>query len=245
MNHTMKIRPIAILLLFALLLILFTGITLGLAGLDIPWWSIDGGGGQSSGGNFVLNSSIGQADVGAMSGGSFSLESGFFSSLGLIQSIGLQSGWNMISSYIDPSPDAFSTIFPDAYDDTLLCKNGLGQVYWPSMGVTNQLTTWNAGDGYQCYTNAGFPISLTGTLIEAEQPMNLVQGWNLTAYWRNVPIAAPTALADCSSELLLAKNGDGEIYWPDYSINDIGDMQPGEGYQLYLTSGCVLSYPEN
>jgi hypothetical protein len=44
----------------------------------IDWYTIDGGGGTSSGGSFSLAGSIGQVDAGTMSGGGFSLDGGFW-----------------------------------------------------------------------------------------------------------------------------------------------------------------------
>ena len=45
----------------------------------IPWYTIDGGGGYSNGGNFELEGTIGQHDAGtAMTGGSFQLNGGFW-----------------------------------------------------------------------------------------------------------------------------------------------------------------------
>ena len=47
---------------------------------SIDWFTIDGGGGTSSGGSFTLSGSIGQPDAGgAMSGGNYSLTGGFWS----------------------------------------------------------------------------------------------------------------------------------------------------------------------
>jgi hypothetical protein len=47
---------------------------------SIEWFTIDGGGGTSAGGDYSLSGSIGQPDAGAtMSGGSFSLAGGFWS----------------------------------------------------------------------------------------------------------------------------------------------------------------------
>lgn len=44
----------------------------------IDWFTIDGGGGTSTGGNFVLQGTIGQPDAGVMSGGQFTLTGGFW-----------------------------------------------------------------------------------------------------------------------------------------------------------------------
>ncbi len=45
--------------------------------LDVPWFSVDGGGGTSAGGNFTLDGTIGQADAGRLAGGDFAVEGGF------------------------------------------------------------------------------------------------------------------------------------------------------------------------
>lgn len=50
-----------------------------LAQPSIPWSTIDGGGGTSSGGSFTLQGTIGQPDAGTMAGGSFSISGGFWS----------------------------------------------------------------------------------------------------------------------------------------------------------------------
>ncbi len=44
----------------------------------IDWWTVDGGGGASSGGNYALSGTIGQPDAGSMSGGTFILQGGFW-----------------------------------------------------------------------------------------------------------------------------------------------------------------------
>ncbi|MFG0260752.1 MAG: GC-type dockerin domain-anchored protein [Phycisphaerales bacterium JB041] len=46
---------------------------------EVPWHTIDGGGGTSSGGSFTLSGTIGQHDAGGpMTGGSYSLTGGFW-----------------------------------------------------------------------------------------------------------------------------------------------------------------------
>lgn len=46
---------------------------------SIDWWTVDGGGGASSGGAYTLSGTVGQADAGALSGGGLSLQGGFWS----------------------------------------------------------------------------------------------------------------------------------------------------------------------
>ena len=52
------------------------------AQFSIDWYTIDGGGGTSTGGTFELSGTIGQHDAGTMSGGSFTLTGGYWSGAG-------------------------------------------------------------------------------------------------------------------------------------------------------------------
>ena len=47
-------------------------------GFDLTWFTVDGGGGTSSGGDFVLSGTIGQPDAGDLAGGGFTLRGGFW-----------------------------------------------------------------------------------------------------------------------------------------------------------------------
>jgi hypothetical protein len=49
---------------------------------DLSWSTVDGGGGSSSGGEYVLDGTIGQPDAGAMTGAGYSLQGGFWRSGG-------------------------------------------------------------------------------------------------------------------------------------------------------------------
>lgn len=58
--------------------LLVTGIVLAQSSYDLSWHTMDGGGGTSSGGPYALSATIGQPDAGAMSGGEFALQGGFW-----------------------------------------------------------------------------------------------------------------------------------------------------------------------
>ncbi len=45
---------------------------------ELTWFTVDGGGGTSSGGDFVLSGTIGQPDAGTLAGGDFTLRGGFW-----------------------------------------------------------------------------------------------------------------------------------------------------------------------
>ena len=65
-------------LLLALILLAATPIALAQTGLVLDWWTIDAGGGTSTGGGFTLTGTSGQPDAGALAGGGFTLTGGFW-----------------------------------------------------------------------------------------------------------------------------------------------------------------------
>jgi hypothetical protein len=74
--------------LLMLALTLLMAVALRAQPFSIDWFTIDGGGGTSTGGAFSLSGTIGQPDAGAMGGGSFSLEGGFWAGATAIQTPG-------------------------------------------------------------------------------------------------------------------------------------------------------------
>jgi len=69
--------PRQIRLLHATVAVLFLA-TASFATFDITWFTIDGGGGESSGGVYTLKSTIGQPDAGIHTGGNYELQGGFW-----------------------------------------------------------------------------------------------------------------------------------------------------------------------
>lgn len=55
---------------------------------SIDWFSIDGGGGTSTGGVYSVSGTIGQPDAGMLSGGTYSLVGGFWGAVIPVQQVG-------------------------------------------------------------------------------------------------------------------------------------------------------------
>ena len=157
----------------------------------------------------------------------------------------LPQGWNMISSYILPADSTLDTVFARTRSRMLLMKNGVGQVYWPSLGV-NQIGTWNFRQGYQAYMSSADTLILNGYAADPSlTSLGLGQGWNMVSYLRPTPMSSDTALATLAGKLVIAKNGLGQVFWPALGINTIGALKAGQGYQIYLANPGSLSYPAN
>jgi hypothetical protein len=73
----MKSRLVFILVLVLILFV--SGTALAAVSYDLSWWTVDGGGGTSSGNGYTLNGSLGQPDAGTVaSGGGYTLAGGFW-----------------------------------------------------------------------------------------------------------------------------------------------------------------------
>jgi len=92
----------------AVALIALTGSVHGQYSID--WYTIDGGGGTSSGGSYTLSGTIGQPDAGTLTGGSYTLQGGFWPGLvvpstGEAPTLFIQfSGVNVIISWSPATP---------------------------------------------------------------------------------------------------------------------------------------------
>ncbi|MGB1250742.1 MAG: InlB B-repeat-containing protein [Candidatus Promineifilaceae bacterium] len=159
------------------------------------------------------------------------------------QIIQLSAGWNLISSYVTPDTLSIPALFAPLGDALTLVKNNAGAVYWREFGV-NQIGNWNIRDGYQVHvshpvslTIEGMPIDVTSTTID------LPAGWSIIPYWLSTPLAIETALASLGDAIVIVKDNSGNVYWPAFGINTIGNMLPGQGYQIYLSEPATLQYP--
>ncbi|MEI7732714.1 MAG: hypothetical protein WCO56_24290 [Verrucomicrobiota bacterium] len=122
----------------ATLAALLPGLLASLAGdYTIDTYTISGGGGGSTNGNYALIGTLGQLSSGAMSGGSYSLAGGFWSQAGIIQTPG--------SPQLSLKRESQSYIFswPEASARFALEQNGNLAVTNGWTGVSQGLATNN------------------------------------------------------------------------------------------------------
>jgi hypothetical protein len=157
--------------------------------------------------------------------------------------ISLHSGWNMISSNVNPDVTDIATLFEDVDDPHLFIKDNAGNSYWPILEIFN-LAEFNVYEGYQVFVSGEHTFSIYGTNIYPEStPIGLFKGWNIIPYFPITPIPVTEALESIKEYILVVKDIYGNIYWPEYEVNTVGNMQPGQGYQLYLSADAELIYP--
>ena len=65
-------------LLLALLFLISSALVTANATYELSWWTVDGGGGSSTGSGYKLSGTIGQFDAGFLSGQPYELEGGYW-----------------------------------------------------------------------------------------------------------------------------------------------------------------------
>ena len=161
------------------------------------------------------------------------------------QTINIPSGWSMISTYIDPFEPAIDSMFSDIVSEILIVKDASGAVFWPVFNL-NMIGNNVVGDGYQVNAISNQTIEVTGTLVEPENTTFIVPlGWSIIGYLRTTPMDLVAVFSSCVSDLIIVKDASGTVYWPVFSLNMIGDMKPGKGYQINTSAGFSFTYPAN
>jgi len=162
----------------------------------------------------------------------------------ITQYIDLPAGWSIFSTYINPVQSSFSDVFGNL-SNLLIIKDEFGQIYSPQPYL-NEIGNLTIGKAYQIYMNNNAIYSISGLAIIPENtPIILSQGWNLMAYLRQTPSPVEIVFSSIIANVMIVKNGNGEVFWQQFGINNIGDMQPGEGYQVKMNNSQVFTYIPN
>jgi len=83
------------------------------------------------------------------------------------------------------------------------------------------------------------------SIIPEFTQVDISSGWSILGYLRKSPAALTVVMSPIVSEIIIMKDENGYVYWPSLQINTIGNMIPGEGYQIKMSTSLGFFYPEN
>ena len=162
-----------------------------------------------------------------------------------VQIINLPIGWYIFSTFISPQFPAIDDLVSSINSATIIVKDAEGLAYlpdWDFNGIGDAID----GEAYLIKLSENQNLSTSGTKIIPEDfVINLNEGWSLLAYLRDSPANLVNMLATINQQIVIVKTFDGTAYLPDWDYNGIGDMTPGQGYQIKLNSNVSFSYPQN
>ena len=169
------------------------------------------------------------------------------------QIIEIPLGWSFFSTYINPFSSNIEDVVASIVANVELVKDVDGMVFWPAWGV-NAIGNIELGEGFQIKLSGSVASSLTVFGIAADPELvqiNLNSGWNLIGYLRNSPLHIDVAFSSIVSppyitgNLIIAKDENGDIYWPYFGVDNIEFLIPGEAYQLKMTTFTPFYYTPN
>ncbi len=160
------------------------------------------------------------------------------------QTVSIPDGWSIFSTYIDMFEPNLDSIFAPIISDISIIKNGAGLVFWPPW--VNGIGDVVIGEGYQIKSVGVQVVDFVGISVVPETTtLNYLAGWSIIGYLRQVPADIATMMAPIATYIDIMKSGGGLVYWPQWGVNGIGDMIPGEGYQMKISSAQTFSFPAN
>jgi hypothetical protein len=162
-----------------------------------------------------------------------------------VQQIEIAQGWNMISTYIQPSDMSVESVMEQIVDELIIMKNNEGLSYLPAWDY-NGIGDISNTEGYLLKVSSAQTLYVEGVELTPEAiSIPLSEGWNITSYLRQVAANTVAIFANISDDVLIVKDAQGLAYLPAWDYNGIGDMEPGKGYQVKMTNPNVLQFLAN
>ena len=166
----------------------------------------------------------------------------FASQLPDTHTVNFPAKWSMFSTYIIPEHANIDAVLNPVSSNLIIAKNGSGQVYWPFFGL-NLIGEMEPGRGYQINMLGFDTVDVKGMPIDINTfELELPQGWSIMGHIVPYNRAIVDVLQPIVDHVELVKNYYGLVYWPFFGLDMIGDMQPGQGYQIKTDTVCFLSY---
>ena len=163
------------------------------------------------------------------------------------QVLDLPAGWSMFSTYMLADDMALDAILNPILSNVIIAKDYLGSAYLPEFNF-NGVGDLTVGWGYQIKTAEASSLTVSGTYMTPEEnSVALAAGWNMIGYLRMEAAPADMVLAELNDagNLVIAKNYLGSAFLPEFNFNGIGDLEPGQGYQLKTNEAGTLNFLSN
>ena len=161
------------------------------------------------------------------------------------QTISLSSGYQFISLNVLPEHTDMTKIFENIleYIDFVKDSNGnLLRKIGPNW--VNNIGSWEITEGYLIRMNDNCSFNVEGIPVEPGTSIALKNGYQFVAYLLTEPEDILISFSDILDNLEFAKDSNGNLLrkmgtnW----VNNIGDLNSGEGYLLKMNADDFLSY---
>jgi hypothetical protein len=153
----------------------------------------------------------------------------------------LQKGWNIVSTSVSPTPPAMDSVFAGLQSEVTVVGNETGERYRPGENI-NEIGRWNSEEAYRIYAESDVTLTIQGNSIGSPS-IALERGWNLVPYFPSSSLFVEEAVSSIAEDLIFVKDESGRVYLPYKGIKLLEQMEPGEGYTVYVRQSTTLTYP--
>jgi hypothetical protein len=155
----------------------------------------------------------------------------------------LRAGWGLIAASVEPAVTILDSIFKPVLNDLIILKNGAQKSYIPSLPL-NTIGVWSITEGYQIKMLNARTLCLVGQkIVPSAHPVAVPAGWSILPYFRESEMPVATALNGLTADIILLKDQDGRTFIPSAGVDLIGNLQPGQGYQVKMANARSFEYP--
>jgi hypothetical protein len=133
------------------------------------------------------------------------------------------------------------SVFLDVLSNLILLKDAEGNVFWPSFSV-NAIGDYNNSKGYLAYFSEEVSLTWVGELLSSDFSIYLNSGWNIVPYYGVQSINSGLYFNSITSSIIIVKDESGDIYYPAYNFNNIGDVHQGKAYYIKVSEEVNFEY---
>ncbi len=170
--------------------------------------------------------------------------------IGSKQMINLKYNWGYFSTFLKPfdylNKDISEYIIEQGLASQVeILKNEVG---WPYFWPQNTMITgkFKVGEAYQTKMTTEQNLFLMGRLACPEDhEISKDPYWGFIGYLRTTDDSIVTQLSSVAQNIIIVREENGLVYWPQYGVDMIGDMIPGEGYQIKPDTLITFNFTDN
>jgi hypothetical protein len=158
------------------------------------------------------------------------------------QSISIPEGWSGLSSCLIPENTGFNQILGLHLQDVVLIQDMNG-VFYPEYQV-NTIGEWDYQSGYMIKAENPFVLEISGEEPEFRQ-ITLEAGWNIMPVLSDCNATVGQLFGLYLNKIKVIKSIAGtEVFWPQFNINTLGSLEPGNAYFVNVSQAITITFPE-
>jgi hypothetical protein len=153
----------------------------------------------------------------------------------------LSSGWNSISSFLNPSVSDIESICNPIMGDMIIMQN-LYDLYYPHMNI-NTIDEWEYQKGYLIKVEGDCQLPIQGYASD-NKTLQLNNGWNLISVLSDCDVDTEELFSGITSYIRIVKDAAGTgVYWPSMGINSLPVMKSGKAYYVKIFTNKTITFP--